>query len=320
MSSRGDDTHSILVAALSTLEVLSSMLSLDGELSLAPSTAAALPLLSSLADAPPSPSLAAQLPSELIFTILIALDAQTDAASTPDEPPSLRLTVSLPLSHPQSPPHLTLHQPTWLSRTAHHSFAAALAASLTSAEEDSTSFILDAIEWVRDKGSRLWEQTQEEKGERERLAASERDKASLGEGALVRVWFWLPSLSTREKRDNIVDWAPEYRLTGFVLAGKPALLCVEGTEGNIDSYMNDIKSVSWADIPSFQKKISERHRTTLDSPSSRAFTVMEEITHLVDKGGQRGNRGDQGQVRDWLVAKGLGEAFGIVIGGGSFVS
>lgn len=34
-----------------------------------------------------------------------------------------------------------------------------------------------------------------------------------------RVWFWLPSLSTREKRDDMVNWAPEYNLTGFVLAG-----------------------------------------------------------------------------------------------------
>lgn len=124
-----------------------------------------------------------------------------------------------------------------------------------------------------------------------------------------------------------------------LVAGKPALLCVEGTEGNIDSYMNDIKSVSWADIPSFQKKvrlplfhnplaslmlrgpqISERHRTTLAAPSARVFTKMEEITGLVDKGGQRGNRGEMGQVRDFLVARGLGDAFGVVIGGGSFVS
>jgi hypothetical protein len=37
---------------------------------------------------------------------------------------------------------------------------------------------------------------------------------------LVRVWFYFPSLNTREKRQNMVDWAPSYSLTGFVLAGK----------------------------------------------------------------------------------------------------
>lgn len=35
----------------------------------------------------------------------------------------------------------------------------------------------------------------------------------------VRVWFWLQSLSTKSKRDDIVNWASEYNLTGFVLAG-----------------------------------------------------------------------------------------------------
>lgn len=101
-------------------------------------------------------------------------------------------------------------------------------------------------------------------------------------------------------------------------AGKPALLCLEGTPTKIDAYMGDIKSVSWADIPSFQKKVSERHRETLGGAGERVFGGMEEITHLVGKGGARGNRGEMGDVRDWLGAKGLGEAFGIVVGGGTF--
>lgn len=215
--------HAVLVAQLSTLEILSSMLSLDGELTLAPPTAAALPLLDSLASTSPTSTskLSAQLPAELVFTILIAL---TEAESAqPDAHPSLRLTVGLPLSPSPSSPTLTLHQPTWLSRTAHTSSCTALAAHLSSLahDDDSTTYILDALEWVREDGRRLWEAALAEKEEREQAVVHERERATAGEGALVRVWFWLPSLSTREKRQNIVDWAPEYRLTGFVLAGEP---------------------------------------------------------------------------------------------------
>lgn len=36
----------------------------------------------------------------------------------------------------------------------------------------------------------------------------------------ARVWFWLPSLSTREKRRDLVNYATDRGLTGFVLAGK----------------------------------------------------------------------------------------------------
>jgi hypothetical protein len=81
----------------------------------------------------------------------------------------------------------------------------------------------------------------------------------------VRVWFWLQSLSTKSKRDDIVNWAPEYHLTGFVLAGeylvsltssflltftpitgKPGILCLEGKSSSINNYMSEIKSVSWS--------------------------------------------------------------------------
>ncbi|GAA5923317.1 hypothetical protein JCM1841_006481, partial [Sporobolomyces salmonicolor] len=109
---------------------------------------------------------------------------------------------------------------------------------------------------------------------------------------------------------------------------KPALLCLEGTEENIQAYLADIKSNSWADIPSFQKKVSERYRTPLvprsSSPacspptSHRLFTSMAEITSLIPRSGHRSNRGEMGPVRDFLASKGLGEAFGAVIGGGQF--
>lgn len=45
---------------------------------------------------------------------------------------------------------------------------------------------------------------------------------------------------------------------------------------------------------------------------------MVEITHLISKGGHRGNRIEMGEVRDYLTERGLGEAFGIVLGKGAF--
>lgn len=45
---------------------------------------------------------------------------------------------------------------------------------------------------------------------------------------------------------------------------------------------------------------------------------MSEITSLIARTGGRANRGEMGDVRDFLAAKGLGEAFGAVVGGGQF--
>ena len=77
---------------------------------------------------------------------------------------------------------------------------------------------------------------------------------------LERSFFWFPSLSTPAKRKDLVVYASRYDLTGFVLAGKPGLLCLEGTKSGFGRYMNDIKNESWSDIPSYQKKASRgRH-------------------------------------------------------------
>lgn len=110
----------------------------------------------------------------------------------------------------------------------------------------------------------------------------------------------------------MVDLAPRYSLTGFVLAGKPGVLCLEGVSSDVDAYMSYIKTHSWGDIPSHQKKVSERFRETEDV--QRAFSEMEEITDsLGERGGQRANRGDMQAFEAWLGSKGLQEAFERVI-------
>ncbi|PPJ51807.1 hypothetical protein CBER1_09431 [Cercospora berteroae] len=125
---------------------------------------------------------------------------------------------------------------------------------------------------------------------------------------LVRVWFYFPSISTREKRDDIVNYAPSYGLTGFLLAGKPGILCLEGNAQKIDSYMNFIKTQSWGDIPPQHKKVSERLRETGDDVT-RVFSAMEEITDSIEKRGARGNRGNMQAVEAWLDERGLQDAF-----------
>lgn len=169
--------------------------------------------------------------------------------------------------------------------------------------------VFEAIEWIRDEAPQRL------------LAKTKEDNSDSGHAkeALVRVWFYFPSLSTREKRDDMVNFAPTYQLTGFVLAGKPGMLCLEGTTANIDAYMKYIKTHSWGDIPSYQKKVSERYRETLgeDEDSTgiqRVFSGMEEITGVLgDRGGARANRGDMKALEIWLKDKGLGDAFEKVI-------
>ncbi|CZT18460.1 related to protein C21orf6 (GL011) [Ramularia collo-cygni] len=126
----------------------------------------------------------------------------------------------------------------------------------------------------------------------------------------VRAWFYFPSISTREKRDDLVNHAPHYSLTGFLLAGKPGVLCLEGEPQKIDDFMKFIKTESWGNIPAGHKKVSEVLR---EMYVERAFPGMEEITDQLEKRGQRSNRSDMKGLEQWLDIRGLGQSFAKVL-------
>ncbi|KJX93261.1 DUF1115 domain protein [Zymoseptoria brevis] len=159
--------------------------------------------------------------------------------------------------------------------------------------------ILSAIDIVRDRAT-------------EYLATLQQTAVVAGDtsGPEVRAWFYFPSISTREKRDDFVNHAPSFGLTGFLLAGKPGILCLEGGAQRIDDFMKFIKTKSWGDIPPGHKKVSEVLR---EKCTERSFSRMEEITDQLEKRGQRSNRSDMKGLEQWLAARGLGESFAKVL-------
>lgn len=208
---------------------------------------------------------------------------------------TLRLDLTAPFTYegsqsPDEPPNfkVRIQQPSWLNRAA--------TSQLQDAAPEGED-LLSTIEHVKEAAARAHEESLQS---RITSTASATDS-----GPLVRVWFYFPSISTRSKRDDFIKFAPAYNLTGFLYAGKPGLLCVEGGSQSIDEYMRFIKTESWGDIPAHHKKVSERYRETAD----RVFGDMTEITDTVgERRGQRQNRGDMKAVEEWLDERGLKEA------------
>lgn len=129
---------------------------------------------------------------------------------------TIDLVVSIPLiSNEQeqttADPVLSLRRPVWLDRKGYSLLAQGLPRGPDS--------VFAGIEYLREAAPNLVYSKQNPP-----TAGAEESKE------IVRVWFYFPSLSTREKRRDIVNWAPEYHLTGCVMAGKPGILCVEGSE------------------------------------------------------------------------------------------
>ncbi|KXT12868.1 hypothetical protein AC579_5379 [Pseudocercospora musae] len=209
---------------------------------------------------------------------------------------SMSIYIEVPLTRDttaaEAPPlKVRVRQPDWLTK-------AELAQVVDGMPEDDT---LSAIEHVREQARDLLSLRQE----------SSVSVANASSQPIVRVWFYFPSISTREKRDDIVKYGPGYGLSGFLLAGKPGILCLEGGAQDIDDYMKFIKTESWGDIPSQHKKVSERYRETQDVV--RSFEGMQEITDQLDKRGERSNRGDMKALESWLGERGLRTAFGKVL-------
>jgi hypothetical protein len=235
------------------------------------------------------------------LNILLDLDLADSDSVQGDEPRPLQLSLTVPLKSEEGCQDVDapaikarVQQPSWMSKTQ----VAQLNMSIP--DED----VLTVIEHVKEAALEYSAQSDRSCTETNTLF----DKGA----PLVRAWFYFPSISTRAKRDDLVNFAPTYGLSGFLMAGKPGILCLEGGSTAIDDFMKFIKTDSWGDIPSQHKKVSERYRQT-DANLSRVFEGMEEITETVgERRGERANRSDMKALEAWLVERGLGLAFGNV--------
>ncbi|TXT07496.1 hypothetical protein VHUM_03216 [Vanrija humicola] len=260
--------------ALQALAFFEAMYPLDGELQLSDAARAALDGYNASGEA----DLGAGVDSD---------DAASDQR--------VELAIALPVT--PGPTRISLRQPDFLTRAAYEQLAAAIPPP---SDDPPSDAIMLAVEAVRTAALELPSAPPSPK--------AKDDDDGADDGPLERVWFWFPSLSTREKRKDLVTYAATYRLKGFVLSGKPALLCLEGGGRAVDRYMAAIKSESWGDIPSYQKKVTERLRRPI-TDAERKFSTMTDITHLITHHGTYNHRGDMSEVKKYMDEWGVGDDF-----------
>jgi hypothetical protein len=141
-------------------------------------------------------------PSEFGMTLRVSLDAQ----------PGRTLELFISLTTDSNMVKIVPRQPAWLNRLAFETLWS------STPEYDpgisSSEYILESLETLKITASDLLL-------EQAALDAPEAEEKEIAkEIELERVWFWFPMLSTREKRKDLVEYAPRYGLTGFVLAGE----------------------------------------------------------------------------------------------------
>lgn len=183
---------------------------LDNELQVSPATADFVH--SDIAHCP-------QPPSSLHASLFISLDQPSEL---------IQIDISLfPFDVPPKPPTLYIRQPNFLSRAQHEQ----LCSSLSSVNTADDLYLV--IEEIKPAFDTLLGQI--------KLATQDQCSSDIQPkytGQMIRAWFWFITISTPEKRNDIVQCAPNYGLTGFLLAGKPGLMCLEGPTDAIDAYVH----------------------------------------------------------------------------------
>ncbi|KAB5591713.1 hypothetical protein CTheo_4827 [Ceratobasidium theobromae] len=320
----------VLEAQQSIAQRLSSMFHGPGELEMDPDSQLILASLTEYLDDTSGDDDAAIATVPPLGNVRITIHIEVGESQTVTLTVVLYLRAAVPIAaaHVKSqdpgarPPliEISIKHPSWLSRATYQ--------HLVSLLPPYTGSIIPDVQGAEDGGdwiAQIIELVDSEDTKSMLLATSESDSTTapptheLIVTTYTRAWFYLPSLSTRSKRDDMVKLASKYNLTGFVLAGKPGLLCVETSDRDPaapDTFIAELKTVSWADIPSHQKKITERHRE-FDLPE-RTFEDMHEITEMISTRGARANRGNMGEVRAFLEEKGLKGVLEIVIGANEF--
>ncbi|KAM3446245.1 hypothetical protein MY3296_009844 [Beauveria thailandica] len=288
----------LLEAQLGQIDLLMAMYPAPGSVVLSDSDKAAL---ERLRDAVAENSLSNTLPGFQDVSLLLGLELSPQ--DNADLSRTIQLRITIPLCFQQDvtdeapPARIRLQQPSWMSKAEVSNLTAELP------QEDDLFATIDNIAAA---ATSHFSQAQAQDA-----AAAAASPPSREPEPLTRVWFYFPSISTRSKRDDLVRHAPAHGLTGFLLAGKPGILCVEGGSQAVDDYMRYIKTESWGDIPAHHKKVSERYRQT--GLAARAFAGMCEITGELERRGERANRNDMRALEAWLGERGLGDAFAKVL-------
>lgn len=190
---------------ISTLQLLVAMYPLPSELILSPETSGYLYDGNDIS-----------ILSE--FSLNLYLQAEDDQ-TTPFE-----ISIFLPLDPKLVPPCATvsIRQPPWLPRAEHD----ALLQSIPPPSPDATSseYLMPILESLPGNIMRILSSLQENPATQPPKPTLQPEKEGMeGRKAEERVWYWFPSLSSKEKRGDLIEYAEEMRITGFVLAGEPPL-------------------------------------------------------------------------------------------------
>ncbi|XP_076236831.1 RWD domain-containing protein 2A isoform X1 [Calliopsis andreniformis] len=210
----------------------------------------------------------------------------------------IELLINLPISYPKEKPEVYARSSS-LNRTQQTLLNQALS-NIVEQQEKGEPCIYMLISWLQDNGENYIVKSNINQ---ESLKLDSENKAEIQERSTIfaRYWIYSHHIYGKCKRKDVAALAKENSITGFCLAGKPGVICIEGALQDCEHCWQKIKSMNWQKI---LIRLLEKEEECKNINNSRKFIDFREISFPTCE-----RHNDLGQLLKYLTERELQHAF-----------
>lgn len=192
----------------------------------------------------------------------------------------LEVLISLPNNYPNEKPEVYVRS-CLLNRAQQLLLNKELTSVLNQQENECCIYTL--ISWLQDHAEDYFESKTNE----------EKDEEKVKEATFARYWIYSHHIYSKLKRRELASLAKDNCITGFCLAGKPGVICIEGASDDCDYCWQKIKAMNWQKI---LIRLLEKEDQCKRIESCRKFCNFEEISFPTTE-----RHNDMGQLLNYLA-------------------
>lgn len=219
-----------------------------------------------------------QLPRRLEYSVELLLDAGC-----------IELLISLSPNYPKEKPEIYAKSSS-LNRTQQLLLNEALG-EVAKRQEEGEPCIYVLISWLQDNGEQYLAACAKDEGKEPNRGSKDREEEK--RASFARYWIYSHHIYGKIKRKAIIALAKENSITGFCLAGKPGVICMEGASEDCEYCWQEIKSMSWHKI---LVRLLEKEEDCESVDISRKFDNFQEVAFPTSE-----RHNDMGEVLKYLA-------------------
>ncbi|CAL1685474.1 unnamed protein product [Lasius platythorax] len=186
---------------------------------------------------------------------------------------NIELLVNLPTNYPQEQPDVYARS-SRLDRTQQCLLNKELSV-IVKTQEAGEPCIYTLISWLQDNAETYLEASVCNQAVKCNDTSKNDTEETQTAVTFSRYWIYSHHIYSKFKRRDVANLAKENSITGFCLAGKPGIICMEGSLEDCDYCWQKIKTMNWHRI---LIKLLEKEEDCNDVDSMRRFTDFQEIS------------------------------------------